>query len=302
MINSIQPFNTQRSFKAQLSANDLKYKKQLISGIKEHYQFNPTIDDIESVLAPGQVKDILKRFTPKHYVTGENDSLFDNVKKGEYRVNLHVHTMHSDGTMTAAEYLEQSKKYSDKIANLHNDGLPAYTSAITDHNNITGVQEVIAMIADEPKKYKNFKFIPGCEFMFFDKISGLKFPSFEAVGLGINPFSKEILSKLNDFNPIDMIKTIKESGAVLSYAHPIRHCQKNGYTPEFIKYLKQIGIDGIESNYQYLSFRNRSIIQQEMIEVKKIAKDNNFFETGGTDTHGSNIFHEKAQCILNELI
>ena len=44
------------------------------------------------------------------------------------------------------------------------------------------------MIAEEPKKYKNFKFIPGCEFLFLDNNSGFRFPAFEAVGLGFNPF------------------------------------------------------------------------------------------------------------------
>ncbi len=36
--------------------------------------------------------------------------------------------------------------------------------------------------------------------------------------------------------------------------------------------------------------------------IQKIAKENNFFETGGTDTHGKNIFRPFAQTYLDKLI
>ena len=71
---------------------------------------------------------------------------------------------------------------------------------------------------------------------------------------------------------------------------------------DFIKYLKRIGIDGIESNYQYIGFVDKPELRSQIEESKRIARENNFFETGGTDTHGRNIFHTRAQNILDELI
>lgn len=192
--------------------------------------------------------------------------------------------------MTPKEYLEQSNQYANKVEKIRQDDLPAYTSSTTDHNNMEAAQEVVAMIADDPKKYKNFKFIPGCEFMFLDNENGFNSPSFEAVGLGVNPFSKEILDKLSAFNSIDLISKIREENAVVSYAHPARFCQKNRYIPEFIKYLKRIGINAIESNYQYVGFKNSEEISRQIKEIQQIAKENNFFETGGNDTHSPNIF------------
>lgn len=270
----------------------LRYKEALIQGIQCKYQFTPKIEALNSVLSPEELKLILKRVPASFYDVGDS---FENVKNGNFRINLHVHTQKSDGSMTPQEYLEQSVRYADRIKQ-------PYISATTDHNNFEASQEVIAMIADEPKKYKNFRFVAGCEFMFMDKDCGFKFPAFEAVGLGINPFCEELLEKLGAFNPINIINKIKEFGAILSYAHPIRYCQGNGVQSDFIKYLKRIGIDGIESNYQYIGFVDKPELRSQIEESKRIARENNFFETGGTDTHGRNIFHTRAQNILDELI
>ena len=67
----------------------------------------------------------------------------------------------------------------------------------------------------EPEKYKNFRFVAGCEFMFLDENSGFKYPAFEAVGLGINPFCEELLEKLGKFNPINIINSKKRTYKIL---------------------------------------------------------------------------------------
>lgn len=275
--------------------SDIRYKQALIRGIQEHYQFSPKIENLKSVLAPNELKTFLKSIPSTFFDVGDS---FESVRRGSYRVNLHSHTTKSDGSMSPIEYLEQSVRYADKVAKVKQDSFPAYVSATTDHNNFEASQEVIAMIADEPEKYKNFRFVAGCEFMFLDDESGFKFPAFEAVGLGINPFAKLDLGK---FNPINIINKIKEFGAILSYAHPIRYCQGNGMARKFIDYLKRIGIDGIESNYQYIGFCESPELREQINESKSIAKEYGLFETGGTDTHGKNIFHARAQKIIDTL-
>lgn len=286
--------------------NELKYKNTLIEGIREKYQFTPKLKDLNSILSPVSLKNILRKAPADYYEVGrfsDNISLFENVKSGKYRINLHVHTNKSDGAMSPAEYLEQSLRYANKVAKLSpKDRFPAYISATTDHNNMEAAQEIVAMIADEPAKYKNFKFVPGCEFMFLDEASGFKFPAFEVIGLGINPFSKSILDVLDKFNPISLIEKIKEFGGVLSYAHPSRYSQGNGLQPEFIKYLINIGINGIESNYQYIGIKHHNDLQAQIVQARKIATENNLYKTGGTDTHGKNIFHSSVQKIIDELI
>lgn len=277
--------------------SSVSYKNTLIQGIQRRFQFTPKIEDLDSILTPFELKEFLRKIPADFFDVGAD---FKNVKTGNFRVNLHAHTRKSDGSMSPEEYLEQSVRYADKIAKLkERDSFPFYISATTDHNNCEASQEVIAMIADNPKKYKNFKFAAGCEFMFLDEQSGFKFPAFEAVGLGINPFSQELLKKISAFNPIKLINKIKEFGAILSYAHPARFAQGNGVHPDFIKYLKRIGINGIESNYQYIGIKSSPELSAQICESKRIAAENDWFETGGTDTHGKNIFHQKAQKIID---
>ena len=309
MIKSINGYRG-LSFKQNLHPLDVKYKNALIKGVQQTYQFTPKIENLKSILAPCEFKELLKKLVPENFRLGSVKfrkeaelSDFENVINGKYKCNLHIHTNNSDGSMKIDEYLEQSKKYSDKVAQLNqNNEIPFFISSITDHNNIDGVKEVVARISEEPEKYKNFKFIPGCEFMFNDENSGFKYTAFEAVGLGFNPFDKSLNKNLSRFNMIDIIPKIKEFGGILSYAHPVRFCQGNGIETKFIEYLKKIGINGIESNYQYLDFEKDAEVLNLILKIKKIAKENNFFETGGTDTHASNIFCFKAKKFIEELL
>ena len=302
--------NIKSGFRGMLTSSDLKYKQALVNGIREKYQFTPKIKNLTSVLAPNELKGFLKLFPRKSFDLGRriqnkfgSEGEFEYVKNGVHRINLHLHTKHSDGRMNVDEYLDQARKYSDKVAKTKSSNcLPVFISSITDHNKVEGSQEAIAQIAEDPDKYKNFRFVAGCEYMFNDETSGFEFPAFEAVGLGFNPFDKELLEKISDFNNINIIDKIKEFGGILSYAHPIRFCQGNGMNIDFIKYLKNIGINGIESNYQYLNFCNTPEIKEEIKKSHTIAKEFDLWETGGTDSHCKNIFHHRAEKILDELI
>lgn len=228
---------------------------------------------------------------------------FDNIKNGDFRVNLHIHTNKSDGHMSPQEYLEMSKIYADKVAKIHpNSDIPPYMSNTSDHNNIEASKEIIASMAEEPEKYKNFKFVSGSEFMFLDKESSFKFPGFEAMGLGFNPFDAELNQRIQSMNPPELIPTIKKDGGIVSYVHPIKNLQGNGMEPEFIEYLKNKGVNSIEANYQYLSQRNDDSVKQAIEESHRVAEKNNWFKTGGTDTHSGNIFGIRAKNILDELL
>ena len=136
--------------------SSVSYKNALIQGIQRRFQFTPKIEDLDSILTPFELKELLRKIPADFFDVGAD---FKNVKTGNFRVNLHIHTKKSDGSMSPEEYLEQSVRYADEIARLkERDSFPFYISATTDHNNCEASQEVIAMIADNPKKYKNFKF------------------------------------------------------------------------------------------------------------------------------------------------
>jgi len=309
VVNISQSGNQSINFKSCLSKSDLAYKNKLAEGLEKTFNIKITAESLKSVLAPDELKALLKKFKTKDYSFGRipdiklpPEEIFKNIINKTFRVNLHTHTNNSDGRMTVEDFLAQSVKYADIVA-LSNDSenIPPYASAITDHNNIDGVKKVILMIAKNPEKYKNYRFVAGCEFMFYDNEHGLKNPTYEAVGLGFNPFDEELNSQLSKYNPISLIDKIKEFGGIVSYAHPLRFCQKQTFDENFVKYLLSIGINGVESNYQYF-FKNTERVIEQQDKIHKIAEENNWYETGGTDTHGKNIFHDKADDIINVLI
>lgn len=288
---------------AQLTPNDFRYKVAIIKGLFEKFNIKVSLEDIESIVAPDELKELLKNFKPKDFMTGklEQEQLFDNVRAKKFRVNLHSHTRYSDGHMRLKDFLDQSAAYADEVAKTKPaDDLPPYTTAITDHNVVDGVKDAIFAIAKNPDKYKNMKFVPGCEFMFYDTKNALESPYFEAVSLGLNPFDKAFsLGRCGFYDRIGLLPKMKEYGGIISYAHPMRKCQHNAFSPRLLEYLKHIGINGMESEYQYLGFTPTQQVLEQIEHVRKVTKDFNWFQTGGTDTHGKNIFHTKAEPLLD---
>lgn len=290
----------------QLNDFDVQYKRNLANGLSGTLGHTVSESALASIVAPNELKRLLKRFIPENFQTGEfpfNKSnkreSFSNVLDGTYRVNLHTHSRKSDGMMEPKEFLDMALKYADKVKLLRPD-LPCFTIALTDHNNIEGVKEILSIISQNPDKYKNLKFVVGCEFMFMDKNSGFEFPAFEAVGLGFNPFDPELNKRLCAMNDVDLIGVIKKSGGIVSYAHPFIHGQ--GCEDEFVKYLVAKGVNGIESNYQYFNYKDIPELRQSMKDAKSVAQKYNLFETGGTDSHHKNIFHFKAGSLLDEIL
>lgn len=125
------------------------------------------------------IKANINKLKPEHYQVGE-----------KLRANFHLHTIASDGRLTPKEFLKQCTSYANRVfkSGKANDNLPAFSAAITDYDRVKSSQEVIVLISQEPGKYKNFKFVAGCEFL----LHGYKepHPAFEAVGLGFNLLTK----------------------------------------------------------------------------------------------------------------
>lgn len=259
---------------------DLAYKKTLQQGLKDTFQINCKIEDLNPIAGPVELKEIIAKLKPEHYVSKEN-----------FRANFHLHTKASDGSLTPKEFLEQCKAWADEVfaKGKSNDGLPAFSAAITDHDRVKSVLETIALISQNPDKYKHFKFVAGCEFLFH----GYKEPhtAFEAVGLGFNPFDKALKPMFKGFasnNKMDDVKKVLASGGILSWAHPIITPDK--LNDDFFMFLKAHGINGVEGNYQYFYFDKDYVNEGKKI-LDPLIKKFKMFVTGGTDSHRKTIFN-----------
>ena len=258
---------------------DLVYKKQLQQGLKESYGLTCKVEDLNSVAGPMELREIISKLRAFQYVVGSN-----------FRANFHLHSEASDGSLTPKEFLEQCKSWADEMfaKGKSKDGLPPFSAAITDHDRVKSVKETIALISQEPEKYKNFKFVAGCEFLFH----GYKEPysAFEAVGLGFNPFDEALKPMMQGFasnNHVNDAKKVLASGGVLSWAHPIITPDK--LCDDFFMFLKSKGINGVEGNYQYIKWDREYVNEGKKLLEPLIAKFK-MFVTGGTDSHRKSIF------------
>lgn len=262
-----------------LHPTDLAYKKQLQKGLQDTFKIKCKIEDLASIAGPIELKNIIENLKPYHYEVGEN-----------FRANFHLHTNASDGRLTPKEFLQQCKFWADRIfqSSKSKDNLPPFSAAITDHDRIKNVKEVIALISQNPEDYKNFKFVAGCEFLFH----GYKEPytCFEAVGLGFNPFEPKLEPLMQGFasnNKMEDVKKVLDAGGILSWAHPIQTQDK--LNEDFFNFLKKHGINGVEGNYQYIRW-DKEYIEEGKKLLNPLIEKFKMFVTGGTDSHRKTIF------------
>ena len=202
------------------------------------------------------LKDLLNSFTKEDY---ENS-----------RVNLHMHTLHSDGKGNPEQILSSAKEKNYKLI------------SITDHNSI----EAHKTLNDEI-------LLTGVE---FDCWFGYVFIHLLAYGIDINspdiyPFLAKTKKDTEDVIPRlfakrnikNLIKAIHNAGGIAVLAHPA--CYWALSLDKLVKDLIKIGLDGIEVYYPYPHLR--SIVKFHSSEkVLKIAeKYPQLIKTGGTDFH-----------------
>jgi len=135
-----------------------------------------------------------------------NANYRDFVHEGDFhdkyfRMNLHMHSVFSDGSLSIENYLEKGQIYADLTAKKNGDldRIPPLTLALTDHDEIGGHSNILKILINNPEKYKNLRIVLGCEFSFAyrsDEMFNHPF-SFEILCYGINPFDKKVINQLS---------------------------------------------------------------------------------------------------------
>ncbi len=200
------------AFKEQMKEfpEDIKYRKNILNnmGLNEAEYGN-----LRPIIGPEEYNKVLKEFSdlPIHYTPGEtlNTAIKDGYELSgannrTYRATMHMHTVHSDGSLTVEELLDKSAKYADEVELAIKDNPEAkakhapFTLAITDHDTLEGCKEAVGIILRNPEKYKNLRVVLGCEMSVENKMLGEELN--KPVGTHIivnviNPFD----AKLNKF-------------------------------------------------------------------------------------------------------
>lgn len=206
-------------------------------------------------------KDLLKSLTKKDYQSG---------------VNLHIHSIFSDGKLTPQELLQDAKNKDFKLI------------AISDHNTVEAYKQTDILNSESPKVITAIEF--DCWY---------KGVLVHMLGYGIDINNTELLKfcaknkketeadlvrLFNRRHPKDIIKAIHAAGGVAVLAHPA--CYWAISLDKFIQSLIPLGLDGVEAFYPYR--RHRGIIKfHKASTVQKIGEKYNLILTGGSDDHGA---------------
>ncbi|MEI8377179.1 MAG: hypothetical protein WCF95_01445 [bacterium] len=254
-------------------------------------------EKIQSVVGVNELKFLLKeKFKAQNFMPGLNDA---NVQNGSFRTNLHMHTKNSDGDFTAQKLLDAVREYSRKISK------PVYF-AVTDHNNINANKEILELIAANPEKYKNLRFITGVEILNKHTAENAKEISYETIVYGLNPFKKgykDFLSKQKiPKTSKELAEFYRNEDVLFPLAHPQRiFCDnlKNFIGDVFVPNNGK----ALEVHYSYSEAASEEWAKEykfkpdetAISEVKMLAEEFQLLKTGGRDNHGEDFFHRRQK-------
>ena len=306
-------------------AQDAEYKKELckLSGISG---IQPNL--LQSIMGPSEFRDKIIENSENRtfYVTGErpeekvgipDSNKLENVKMKIFGGNYHIHTVHSDGSLSVAELLEQAVSYGNEYAKINNK---PFIIGITDHNTVEGCKEAVKIIAKNPDKYKNIRVILGCEISTKeDEINGYRFKKpekYHILTMCINPFEKRLNKFLNylqeeSHNPMVVKRiSIKEAfdgikhqkQCYFALAHPafpdLGHrigSDRDVYSTlrETIKHFKDITKErGLYTEAYYSSYFGNLATDKKIYDtIIETCDDIHLYKAGGIDTHGESIFY-----------
>ncbi len=199
--------------------------------------------------------------------------------------NFHLHSTCSDGQLRPAEIIEQAI----------NIGLKGLT--ITDHHSVSGYYQAQAILdrclwqhscpIDEPVVVP--KLWTGVEIT-----ANLLDVNVHILGYGFIPEHNDLQIYLQGksvqggmaYEASSVIKAIQRAGGLAVLAHPCRYRRS---AEDLIPAAARLGIDGVETYYDYKRSQPWVASPEQTALVKELSDHYDLFNTCGTDTHGPNI-------------
>lgn len=283
---------------------DLEYKKAII---KDSHNIFYRLENLRPVVGEDELIEFIKNNNenPQIYTPSE-----ENIKKGIFRANLHMHTLQSDGSASVKQRLDAAQEYAE---NNIKDGYMYI--AITDHNTVLGAKEAVEILQKYPNKYKNVKVVLGMEVFTAFKSKYYKAPvEIHVLNWCLNPYD-EFLNKefykspsANKWNrqgedrEFNSLVSMMSKYALVGVAHPIRYTNRIGkdkflYIDEMMSQYKASSpkVKFTEGYYQvYPRYYDKEFVKTDILPymdyVNKKADSYNILKTGSTDSHSTGIF------------
>ena len=184
------------------------FQTDISNGIKNTFCRDIPAQNFENIMSPNEFKELLPNLKEENFIF--NESYNENTL---YFIDLDYQTLFSNGNSQIDVLLEKveehAKKYYEKTGK-------KFIFAITDKDNLHGVQHAVREIGQNPEKYQHFKLLPAVKYSYTHEAptSNIGYENSELLVYGINPFSPN-LTKFTD-NIIE-----KRKGMMLNFIKEI---------------------------------------------------------------------------------
>lgn len=284
---------------------DLKYKQAILRDSKN---ITYTIEALRPIMGPEELTKFiqLNDKNPNIYTPSQ-----DNMNKGIYRANFHMHTTNSDGLPTVKERMIFAQNYAEIFIP---DGYMII--AITDHNTVLGAKSVVETLQRGRGQYNRIKIIPGIEINSeYHNSQVVNIPvQIHVLTWCINPYDKflekefykkDLHDKANRKLPdrdFDWVISTMSKYGIVGIAHPARYTsfmkeKKYPYIKEMLARYKSLTKNTPFAEGYYQSYKLTStgkLLGDEYDKyINYISTEANTLginRTGSTDAHGYSIF------------
>lgn len=297
-------FFTLDRYKISEPMRDLNYKKSII---KDSHNIFYKLERLRPIVGEEELTEFIKQNNNKPEIYSPTK---ENIEKGIFRANLHMHTLNSDGKATVQERLDEAQNYAQN--NIKNGYMYI---AITDHNTILGAKEVVKILQKNPNKYKNIKIILGMEVFSAYKTKYYRKPiDIHVLCWCINPYDKFLnkefykADKKDKYNrpkpdrKFQKVISMMNKYSIPGIAHPARYSTRIGkkkllYIDDMLNQYKKISSKPLflEGYYQtYPKYYSKEEMEKMLLpyvkEINKKADNLGIMKTGSTDSHSKTIF------------
>lgn len=264
------------------------YKLASIAGVEELNFVMNKHATFPEVFSPGSAI-----FDKKGKILGFNN---ENIRTQLFGINLHTHTVHSDGNITVTSLLDDASKYANQRMATRKQ--PFYIG-ITDHDGIEGCKEAIQIVKNNPKKFQNLRLFLGLESTvtynnptYFNNEGQIHILSY-----GINPHAQD----LDRFITPRIIRNHSNINRALSNANEM-FGSKSGQTnlvfdiDDFSKLTQSIKTGLRNSNFYMKDYLQFKLIYNEAITQNRSLTE--FLKTSGINLASTD--YSKPMALIGE--
>lgn len=174
----------------------LHYAETLAEGLSKMIGRKVDPKQLACVADKKELMEVLPKLTEQNYIYN-----FQNTINGVFKADLHSHSTFSNGYGDVKKLLDQVAEYGNQLFK-STKGKEKFYFALTDHDGVDGIKKALEIIAKNPEKYKNIRFVPGVELSFAHAVDKSTNPTetSELLAYCIDPFSKGLTDFLTNIH------------------------------------------------------------------------------------------------------